>query len=319
MRDDCEKCGSTKIYGRVLDEGVSDELYRCADCGFTNDMPVAIHSIDLAISGKIAKATGAALLLPIDQSNNIAIKQHVEKYPGTGSGVCAMLVAYWIGYYYKFEDADEKFLTLVRFGLHQVVVDQSVYMSETSSRQRLAEDSERYRQKYIAFTGGTTPPEQLPPVMLQHRPEYVDLTVDEKRRKLWKKALRYRRAVNEAHEMEIRRMSLNMAGGTILEDDAPLAGLPHAIENLGPGMYAVNLHGSGNWFKRLLLTGSISSTGHVVAVQLVKGRYRFMDPNTGLWACDNQSMLREVADVHMTMLYNAMFKGGTYSIWRFPA
>jgi hypothetical protein len=153
------------------------------------------------------------------------------------------------------------------------------------------------------------------------REGYIDLGVQEERQTLYKKAKLLMDIVAEAYQAEIDRMSSGLKSGMEICAAKPLSGLEQVIRNAGVGFYVVNLGTAGSWIKRLLFTGSLSTTGHVFGIQVGRFRMRLMDPNTGLWACDSQNELADVVKAHVGELYDVvgMFKGGTFDLWKFAA
>jgi hypothetical protein len=315
MATQCEHCGSSNIYHRIIDQGTSPDLYRCAHCQFDKNFPNVPNTTEMQRARKIATSTGAALILPIDQSNNAQIQEHATgNLKEAASGICAIMTAYWVGGHFKHRNAaDEAFAERLNTGIRDMIVQQAVYMSETSSRQKLSEQAEKARQAYFKLTGSYEGPDTLRPVM---RGEYIDLGVQEQRQEAWKEAMELRSAVKDAYQLEIDRFSLNTKSGTEPVQNAPLAELPQTMGAQPAGLYVINLNAPGALHRRLW-TGNLGGVGHVIGVQISELRFRFMDANTGLWACDSHAMLVDVIRAHMTEFYNSMFGGGSYTLWRF--
>lgn len=320
MPDRCPRCGSDAIYMRVLDQGVSDELFRCRECGFDHWFPVVPESDAMDRARQMAADTGAAFLLRIDQTNNVSIKHHATgKLSAAMSGVCSAMVREWITLNLtSLQEADDRFRRVILAGLKQLAVDQAASMSEIDAKRMLAAQHQEAVSAYQKLTGGLKAPSKLPPPM---RGEYIDLGVQEERQRLFEKAKGLGELVEEAYQAEIDRMSSGLKRGTEICSGEPLSGLHDRIRNAGPGFYAVNLGGAESWLKRLLFTGSLSTTGHVVGVHVGDPRMRLMDPNTGLWACDSQNQLADLVRAHVERLYDVvgMFKGGTFELWKFAA
>ena len=321
----CKECGRTDVYWKMLDEGVSDELYRCPGCGHVQDFPDTADTDVMRSAKEISTTTGATMIMEIDQSNHpLLASLATGKFTLASSGVCAMMTAHWIVYYFKYskEEAASRFKDLVQSNIKTLVTEQTVYMMEMSHRSKLAEDFENARAAYKELTGGTTHPDKLPPPMgVGGKSDYIDLGRQEERKALWDKAILCQNIMNDAYQMEIKRMSLNCAVGTEVFAQKPIATLCSNLSTQSkiPALYAINLSPVSGGLKRLFLTGSLSETGHVFGVQIDPPRYRLMDPNTGLWTCDSQETLMELLKAHLEKVYDrvGMFKSGSFTAWRF--
>lgn len=325
MPGQCEECDSDNVYWKILDEGVSDEFYRCPDCGHERDFPDTADTETMRCAREISRITGATMIMAIDQSNHPGLASvSTGKLALASSGVCAMMTAHWIGAHFKFSkpQAAAYFQELLRDKLKQLAVEQTVYLKEMGSRAKLSENFEEARKAYSEFTGSQTHPDKLPPPMgTGDKSGYIDLTVQEKRKRLWDDAMQHQRLMKDAYQMEINRMSLTCATGTEVYAHEPITTLPARLRTQTriPSMYAINLAPVSGGLMRLLLTGSLSETGHVIGVQIDPPRYRLMDPNTGLWTCDSAEVLIELLEAHLRDFYDVlgMFKSGSFTAWRF--
>lgn len=320
MPNQCQRCGNSEIYYRILDEGTSEELYRCTDCGYRHDFPDVPNSSVMTAAAEIAAETGAAFLLRIDQTNNVSLKHHATgKLSAAMSGVCSAMTKAWITCNLKSaRGADDCFRQVILANLKQLAVDQSAQMSEIDGKRKLAEQKNEAVSAYQQLTGSLKHPDSLPPVM---REGYIDLGVQEERQTLYRKAKLLMNLVEEAYQGEIDRMSSGLKRGTELCSERPLSGLEDMIRNASVGFYVISLAPAGSWVKRLLLTGSLATTGHIFGIQVGNPRMRLMDPNTGLWACDSQSDLADLVRAHVEKFYDVvgMFKAGTFDLWKFAA
>ena len=325
MPGSCKVCGNENVYWKILDEGVSDELYRCPDCGHRQDFPDTADTSVMRDAKKISAATGATMILEIDQSNHPVLKSLATgKFTLAASGVCAMMTAHWIGYHFKYSKAEaaSNFKDLISKNIKTLVTEQTVYMMEMSHRSKLSEVFEEARDAYSKLTGELTHPDKLPPLMgVGHRSGYMDLGRQEQRKTLWDLLVERRDVMRDAYQMEINRMSLNCANGSEVFAEKPIATLfsDLSTQSKVPALYAINLAKVSGGLKRLFLTGSLSETGHVICVQIDPPRYRLMDPNTGLWVCDSEEILIELLKAHLEEFYDrvGMFISGSYTAWRF--
>jgi len=274
---------------------------------------------------KISTATGATMILEIDQSNHPLLKSLATgEFTLASSGVCAMMTAHWIGYHFKYSKAEaaSRFEDLIKKNIKTLVAEQTVYLMEMSHRSTLSKDFEEARDAYVDLTGGMTNPDQLPPIMGSGtRSGYIDLGRQEARKSSWDLAIERQTVMRAAYQMEINRMSLNCANGTEVFSQNPIATLCSDLSTQSkiPALYAINLAKVSGGLLRLFLTGSLSETGHVIGIQIDPPRYRLMDPNTGLWVCDSQEILIELLKAHLEEFYDrvGMFISGNYTAWRF--
>lgn len=300
----CKSCGSDKVYTALM-HGATDELYRCTACGFTSGLPTANHDKDESLSTRIAKKSGAKLLLLIDQSNNSGIKQHVKgQLASANVGICAMMTAYWIGYHFKYDDHDEKFKDLITIGLKELVVAQVVYNKETDSRQKLLEERNKAKQDYEKLKDAYE---------VKANSKYIDLDLQTNKQQSCQKAEVLDKTVRAAYRAEINRMSLNLAKGDEVVNEEPLANLVSTVASSGPGFFAVSLHKPLGW----LASFFFSDIGHVFGLHVTDAGCRLMDANTGLWECSSLEVLKSLLKAHMQEIYDGLFKGGNFTLWRF--